>query len=63
MQEHDGTRMDTGQQFIKGLLAGGLLVGIPVYISQAPKNGGVAHFAGHLQIAFTVFPLWGTVKI
>ena len=42
VEQHDGTVVNTGQQFGVGFFGGGLIVYIPIHIGEAPENGLIA---------------------
>ena len=48
VQQNDSAGMDAAQQLLEGFFVAGLFVFIPVYISQAPEEGVIAQFFGHL---------------
>ena len=61
MQQHDGAVVDAGQQLVKGLLSGGLVVGVPVDVGKAPEHGFVAERLCHFKVALAELALWRPV--
>ena len=47
--------MDPCQELVEGLLFGGLVILVPVYIGEAPEEGFVAEILCHLEIGLAVY--------
>ena len=54
MKKNDSTRMDAFQELVEGLLFGGLVILVPVYIGEAPEEGLIAEVLCHLKIGLAV---------
>ena len=61
MKENDGSGMDSCQELVEGLLFGGLVILVPVYIGEAPEESFVAEILCHLKIGLAVYALRGPV--
>ena len=63
MKENDGSGMDPCQELVEGLLFGGLVILVPVYIGETPEKRLVSEVLCHLQVLCAVFSLRRSVIV